>query len=346
MRKDVRPKGEGLIIAVLLILLIFSVLVPSATAVVLFPGNPNDSSVVVGDTIFFNNVNLTIHRDEAIPVDDIVFAIYRCSDNKQVAHVHFSVFGIKIADTPNGAFTVMNVTNVSNLPYQSGGDYYGYDEQTRWCTPTKFDYDHGYGYGYGYGAVDLMVLYNITYQTQCPGTFYGKLFVNSTTHTYKSAKSASFTVSPKPPCTITIYVDVMPGHWPNRLNTRSHGMFFVAICGTKSFDVHQLDPWSIRFSIDGGKNGIKPICWSYKDVATPWRGIEGGGHSVCGDGYTDLLLKFRNLQNIHVLALFKHRGETLRLTFTGVLKHTCPRVFVEGHDYVQLQDNHGCKSWK
>jgi hypothetical protein len=262
MRKGILKKGMGLGVAFLLILLIFAVLIPSAAAVKLTPGTPNDSSVIVGDTVFFNNVNLTIRGDEAIPVDDLVFAIYRCSDNQRVAHVHFSLFGIEIQDCA-GVFVVVNVTDISNLPYQSGGSYYGYDERTR-CTPTRFDYDYGYGYGYGYGSVDLTILYNITYKTQCPGTFYAKLFVNSTTHTYQSGKSSSFTVSSQPPCTMTIYVDVMPGYWPNRVNTQSNGMFFVAICGTESFDVHRLDLQSIRLSIDGGRQGIKPLCWRYK----------------------------------------------------------------------------------
>lgn len=350
VRKRIKKKITGIVVALLLVTLIFSVLVPSTTAVIISTGIPNDSSVFVGDTIFFNTVNLTIRGDEAIPVDDIVFAVYRCSDNQLVAHVHFSLFGIEMSD-PASVFTVMNVTDVSNLPYQSGGGYYGYDERTH-CTPTGLDYDHGYGYGYGYrygygyGAVDLTILYNITYKAQCPGTFYGKLFVNSTTHTYKSAKSPSFTVSPKPPCTITIYVDVIPGHWPNRINTQSHGLFFVAICGTESFDVHQLDLRSIRLSIDGGKKAIKPLWWRYQDVATPWLGAEGSGHRARGDGYTDLLLKFRNPQDLHVLKLFKHFGGTLKFTITGTLKNIYHRVSVEGHDYIQLQSFHGCKSWK
>jgi hypothetical protein len=170
--------------------------------------------------------------------------------------------------------------------------------------------------------------------------------VNSTTHTFKSEKSSSFTVSPKPPVTITISVDIMPGYWPNLIKTWNHRYVSIAICGTDSFDVHKLDPKSIRLSLDGGKKGVKPLSWRYRDVATPWLGVDGGGHNLNGDGYTDLVLKFRNPQEVHVLKLFKHLGDTIRLTITGTLKYRCDRVSVEGHDYVQIQINHGCKYWK
>jgi hypothetical protein len=246
------------------------------------------------------------------------------------------VKGTEISDTPAGAFTVMNVTDTSNLPYQNGGGYYGYDEKTGY-NATGFNY--GYGYGYGYGSTDLIIVYTITYKTCTPGTFYAKLSVNSTTYTYTSGKSTSFTVKPKLPPLISIFVDIKPGFWPNLINHRDHGFLLVAICGTKTFDVHMIDPRTIRLSLAGGKKGVEAVSWSYQDVATPGLGSVCG-HKSRGDGYLDLVLKFRNLQVFSILKLFRHPGETLRLTITGALKNTYESIPVEGHDSVQVLRMH------
>ena len=187
MRRELIQKGIALGITLSLVILIIAVFTPSYSAVKLSPGTPNKSSVMKNTEIIFNNVSLTIRSQEAIPVNYLLFKIFRISDNGLVAQVNFSIFGKELSDTPIGAFTMMNITNTSNLPYQFGGSYYGYDEETG-VNVTGFDH------GYGYSVVNLSILYKISYTTHIAGTFYAKLFVNSTNHTYASA-SIAFTVN-------------------------------------------------------------------------------------------------------------------------------------------------------
>jgi hypothetical protein len=331
MKTALWRKGAGVGVALSLVLLIFMVLIPSATAVKVSAGAPSNFSVNAGSTIFFQNVNLTIRAAEVIPVNFLTFEIFNSTTDHRVAWVRFTLMGAEMSENPPGTFTVMNVTDTSDLPYQSKGHYYGYDERTGYNV-TRFH--HGYGYGYGYGNPDLMIVYNITYKTCKPGTYYAKLFVKATKHTYTSGETPIFTVLPRPP--LSISVDIKPGCWPNHINPRDHGYLQIAICGTHTFDVHTIDPKSLTLALNGGKNRVKCLCWSYQDVTTPGTGSKGGGHKAKGDGCLDLVLKFRCDQVIQVLKLFKHPGETLRLTLTGTLKKTLDCSPVIGHDYVQM----------
>lgn len=179
----------GSLVAVLLAALIFLVLAPPLTAVKLDPGTPSNTSVYKGTTITFNNVNLTIRGAERIPVNLLNFTVFNGST--EVAYVKFNVTGSEIEDSPSGAFTVTNITNISNLPYSIGGSSFGYDELTGENITT-------FSYGYGYntsGYSDLTILYKITYTTHTNGEFTARLFVDSVTHTYASSSSISFMVS-------------------------------------------------------------------------------------------------------------------------------------------------------
>ena len=172
----------------MIILLILTV-IPPATAVYLSAGIPSSTSVTNGNTITFSNVNLTIRGAERIPVEFLNFSIFRNSDNQYITHVKFHINGNEIED-PLSKFTVQLITNISNLSYGQAG--YGYDEYSG----TNYSNLTGYGYGYGNGSYsDINILYRISYKTHTTGTFYAKLFVNSTTHTYQSNKSQTFQVS-------------------------------------------------------------------------------------------------------------------------------------------------------
>ncbi|PNX45342.1 MAG: hypothetical protein BV459_08720, partial [Thermoplasmata archaeon M11B2D] len=154
------------------------------------------TSVVVETTIIFKDVTLTIRAYEAIPIDYLMFVIYT-STGTPVANVTFDLDGTILYQNPS-QFTVIKLTNTSNLPYNSSWGY-GIDEEKNNITTY---YDYGYGYGPS-GSVDLSILYDITYKTHTSGTFYAKLFVNSTSYTYISAESILFTVTqpyiPPPP---------------------------------------------------------------------------------------------------------------------------------------------------
>ncbi len=195
MQKDVTQKIIAFCITVILILLIFFIFAPpSGVAVHLHPGVPSYISPLynTSKTVTFNNVELTIKGDEAIPVTYLTFSIRRNGTNEEIASVQFFINGTEKPDSDlENRFTVINITNTSNLPYEENGSFYGYDEQTGETV--------GFGYGYGYTiTVDLTILYKITYTTHVTGTLYGQLLVNSSTHLFTSGPSTSFTVSPPP----------------------------------------------------------------------------------------------------------------------------------------------------
>ena len=179
MLKDVQKKLVAFSITLSLIVLIFLVLSPPPSiAVYLHPGTPSYASPLYkASTVTFNNVNLTIRGSEAIPVNYLNFSIRQSSNHQRIAYLKISLNGT-IKPTPLGIFTVTNITNTSNLPYYSSGDFRGYDEQ------TGKNYNFTYGYGYDTGPVDLTILYTIRYTTSTTGTFYVQLYVNSTNHTY------------------------------------------------------------------------------------------------------------------------------------------------------------------
>lgn len=192
-KKEQWQKGVAIGITLSLIILIIVVFTPSYAAVKLSPGTPNKSSVTINTIIIFNDVNLTIRSNEAIPVDYLNFRVFRSNDNSMVAQLNFSILGTKRSETPAGAFTMMNVTNTSDLTYNSTWGS-GLNETAN----TTQTFNHGYGYG-PTGSYDLTILYRIEYKTHITGTFYAKLYVNSTNYTYVSAPSSPFTVNPPLP---------------------------------------------------------------------------------------------------------------------------------------------------
>jgi hypothetical protein len=105
---------------------------------------------------------------------------------QEITHVKFNINGTELED-PSGKFCVILVTNISALTYSSAGGYYGYDEY-KGINVT------GFPSGYGYANFPIFICYEITYTTHLEGTFYAKLFVNTSTYTYESPSSAFFTV--------------------------------------------------------------------------------------------------------------------------------------------------------
>ena len=182
-------KALSLGISILMISLLFFDLIPISSAVFVSPGEPSDTSVNIGTTITFNDVNLTIRGPERIPVSFLNFTIF--DGNTEIAHVKFNIDGTVIEQYPSGKFTVTSLTDISGIPYGSGGSYYGYDEMDG----TNHSFGYGYGYGGSAGYSDICILYRITYTTHATGTFYAKLFVNSSNYTYVSGPSLTFTVS-------------------------------------------------------------------------------------------------------------------------------------------------------
>ena len=327
MKKDIWRKGISVGVATSLVILVFIVLIPSATTAVKVSGGiPSSTSVNVGMTMFFQEVNLTIRAAEAIPVNFLTFEIFNSTTGQRVGWVRFMITGEEMSENPPGAFTVVNVTDTSALPHQCRGDFYGYDERTGY---NVTGFHHGFGYGYGYGNPDLVIVYNITYTTNKQGTYYAKLFVKATKYTYASTETPFFTVLPQLP--LSISVDIKPWCRPNRLDLRDHGYLEIAVLGTNALDVRTINLRTFTLSLDKGKTMVKPIGWWFKDIRP-----RGSGVKSKGDGNLDLIFIFRCDRVIQGLQLSKYQGMTLRLTLTGSLKKTMESTSVIGYDYLQI----------
>ena len=109
-------------------------------------------------------------------------------------------------------------------------------------------------------------------------------------------------------------VDVKPGSDVNPLNLKSNGVLPVAICGSETFDVAQINPDSLRL------NGVAPLRWSYEDVCgqddtSTDPGMNGDDEEM-PDGYEDMTLKF-NTQDIAGTLGEVWRGKIETLTMVG-----------------------------
>ena len=115
-------------------------------------------------------------------------------------------------------------------------------------------------------------------------------------------------------------MDIKPGSCPNPLNLKSNGVLPVAILGSKDFDVKNIDPMTIVLGREGVAGGATPIRYNYADVATPFTGELCDCHSLYGDGYKDLTLKFSKQEVINELLLSEVAGQTIPLIITFSLK--------------------------
>jgi hypothetical protein len=101
----------------------------------------------------------------------------------------------------------------------------------------------------------------------------------------------SLDVEGTPAVPVAVPVDINPTSCPNPLNVGKQGTIPVAILGTASLNVRQLDPASIRLA------GIAPSKYVYQDVASPYSPYIGKtGANACttlgADGYLDLSMSF------------------------------------------------------
>jgi len=136
---------------------------------------------------------------------------------------------------------------------------------------------------------------------------------------------------------VVVAIDIKPGSCPNPLNVKSQGVLPVAILGTESFDVTQVDPATVKLE------GVAPLRWAIEDVATP--SVEC--NTFGPDGYLDLTLKFDTQEILVKLKLSTsdligeseivlsdlEDGESLMLTLTGYLYDGTP---ILGEDTVLI----------
>jgi hypothetical protein len=116
---------------------------------------------------------------------------------------------------------------------------------------------------------------------------------------------------------IQVPVDIKPQSCPNPLNTNSKGVLPVAILGTVTFNINQINPASIRLE------GVPPLRYAEEDVATPYLPFTNKNASTdCTeegpDGNIDLTLKFNTQDIVNALDPVED-GEVRILKLTGNL---------------------------
>jgi hypothetical protein len=133
---------------------------------------------------------------------------------------------------------------------------------------------------------------------------------------------------------LEIPADIKPGSCPNPFNVANKGVLSVAILGTDSLDVMQIDPVTVLLE------GIAPLRWAWEDVATPFVPFIGkmGAYDCneCGpDGQMDITLKYKVQEVVAALGEVND-GDVLVLELTGNLREEFGGTPFIGEDVVLI----------
>ena len=162
------------------------------------------------------------------------------------------------------------------------------------------------------------------------------------------------TIDTDTPCPSDVYcsgearalvdVDIRPGACPNDLRIESPFMLPVAVLGTPTFDVSDINTASVQIHLEGAVNGgVSPIGWAYRDVGTPLPGSPCDCHAAGGDGILDVNFKFRISDVVATLGLDARVGETVEIAFVATLIDdmlVVPPPLAYGTDCVRVIGGH------
>jgi hypothetical protein len=131
---------------------------------------------------------------------------------------------------------------------------------------------------------------------------------------------------------LPVFVDISPGTCPNIVRPGDSAKMAVALLGSNTISVEQIDPNSIRFN---GKN-LKLLEKDYKDVAVPFIGSAPGCHTLGSDDQIDLVLfydlaAFRKTLGLENLGA----GQYLPVRVTGRLYEKDGSTSILGQDFVK-----------
>jgi hypothetical protein len=118
---------------------------------------------------------------------------------------------------------------------------------------------------------------------------------------------------------VWVSVDIRPGLCPNHLRVESPLTVPIAIMGTMSFEIGQVDPVTVRISGEGTAVEIEPAGFAYADVGSPLVGGLCACHNLRGDGIDDLEFYFPIRDIVAAIGLEEHSGEMIELNLTGRL---------------------------
>ncbi|MBN2602127.1 MAG: T9SS type A sorting domain-containing protein, partial [Candidatus Marinimicrobia bacterium] len=113
---------------------------------------------------------------------------------------------------------------------------------------------------------------------------------------------------------LEVYLDIMPGIYPNIIPWNKHGFTDVAILGTRDFNVRDIDINTIILE------NVTPERAKFRDISAPAAGNQNDSSRPRrrGDGIIDLVLTFRTSELVQSLSRVEGRDEIM-LTLTGKL---------------------------
>jgi hypothetical protein len=135
-----------------------------------------------------------------------------------------------------------------------------------------------------------------------------------------------------PPGSLELPLDIRPGACPNPLNRQSRGVLPVALVGSDTFDVSEVDLGTLQLArADGVGGSVAPHEGPpgphsvVDDVATPFDGELCDCHDLAGDGFDDLVLHFRVDDLVAALELDDlAAGTDVELQLSGALLDGSP----------------------
>ncbi len=146
----------------------------------------------------------------------------------------------------------------------------------------------------------------------------------------------SLVVFPPKSCVVSVPVDIKPGSCPNSVSTSDQGVIPVAIAGTASLDVTQIDPASVELA------GVPALRSSFQDVATPFTPFTGKAdcNTDCttagADGMLDMVLQF-DAQSVLAALGPVTDGECIVVQLTGRLLPAFGGTAINGEDVVLIR---------
>jgi len=133
-------------------------------------------------------------------------------------------------------------------------------------------------------------------------------------------------------CDRPVSLDIKPGSCPSPVNRRSQGVVPVAIAGSDTFDVGEVDADTLTIArVDGVGSLARPIVRGrgkvafIDDVATPFFGDSCECHELNSDGMDDLFMRFSTPELVDVFELdAMERDDLVEVAVRGRLKDGRP----------------------
>ena len=239
----------------------------------------------------------------------------------------YSYFGQSVAVSGDTIVVGAYNDDVTDGLTNTGAAYLFRAEGTEWIVEKVTASDAAGGDGFGFSV-------SISGDTVIVGAPWEEDGSSEVSQVISAGAAYVFILEGEP--SIEFFVDIKPGSCVNPVNPKSKGVLPVAILGTEALDVMMIDPSTIRLTREGVDGEVAPIRGHYADVAAPLQCELTACTESLGDGYVDLMLKFRTQEIVKALNLWEVAGETVTLTLTANLKEEFGGTALSAQDDIKV----------